>query len=229
MYNKIKNYKSLMSKKKRMRVWHFDPQKKSKDAKYLGRIKLTKKMVDGAKMSVEKTPLIPGVQLYKKDLIKRGYQNTEIAWNKMDNIQAGYNSTNTLLKQKYFFDKKSMPDWSRKILKMSKLENAYLVVHMNPPGSTNPWHYDTFAGMSKMKTDPKSKVKKKIMRVLLFVDDWHWGHFLQVGNQVVSNWKKGDIYSWKSDRYHLATNSGITKRYTIAITGYSKSFPNYRK
>ena len=67
------------------------------------------------------------------------------------------------------------------------------------------------------------------MRVLLFVDDWHWGHFLQVGNQVVSNWKKGDIYSWKSDRYHLATNSGITKRYTIAITGYSKSFPNYRK
>ena len=66
------------------------------------------------------------------------------------------------------------------------------------------------------------------MRVLLFDDDWHWGHFLQVGNQVVSNWKKGDVYSWKSDRYHLATNSGITKIYKY-VTGYSKSFPNYRK
>ena len=166
MYNKIKNYKSLMSKKKRMRVWHFDPQKKSKDAKYLGRIKLTKKMVDGAKMSVEKTPLIPGVQLYKKDLIKRGYQNTEIAWNKMDNIQAGYNATNTLFKQKYFYEKKTMPAWSRKIIKMSKLENAYLAINMNPPGTINPWHSDSYRGMNKMKKEPKSKIKNRRMKSL---------------------------------------------------------------
>ena len=48
-----------------MRVWHFDPQKKSKDAKYLGRIKLTKKMVDGAKMSVE-DPYYLGFSFTKK-------------------------------------------------------------------------------------------------------------------------------------------------------------------
>ena len=229
MYKKINNYKSLLSKKKEMGVWHFDPQKKTKDALYLGRIKLTKKMVNDVKKSVEKTPLIPAVQLYKSDLIKREYEKHEIAWNKMDNIQAGYNATNTLFKQKYFYEKKTMPVWSRKIIKMSKLENAYLAINMNPPGTINPWHSDSYRGMNKMKKDPKSKIKKKIMRVLLFVDDWHWGHFLQVGNQVVSNWKRGDIYSWKSDRYHLATNSGITRRYTIAITGYSKNFPKYRK
>ena len=40
-----------MSKKKKMGVWHFDPKKKTRDAIYLGRIKLTKKdlaMYEGA-------------------------------------------------------------------------------------------------------------------------------------------------------------------------------------
>ena len=48
---------------------------------------------------------------------------------------------------------------------------------------------------------------------------WHWGHFLQVGNAVIANWKAGDAYAWDKYRYHLACNSGWKKRYIIAADG----------
>ena len=76
-----------MSKMKSKGKWHFNPRVKSKDAKYLGRIKLSKDIINGAITSVDKTPLLPAVQLLKKDLINKGYEKTIVAWNKMDNIQ----------------------------------------------------------------------------------------------------------------------------------------------
>ena len=115
MYKKRKNYKSLFNKIKKKGNWHFDPSKKSKDAKYLGRIKLSSDIVSGAIKSVEKSPLVPAVQLYKKDLINKAYEKTPVAWGKVDNIQAGYNASNTLFKQKYFYQDKIMPKWCKKM------------------------------------------------------------------------------------------------------------------
>ena len=226
MYKKIKNYKRLMSKMKSKGKWHFNPRVKSKDAKYLGRIKLSKDIINGAITSVDKTPLLPAVQLFKKDLIHKGYEKTIVAWNKMDNIQVGYNASNTIFKQKYFYENEEMPKWCKKIIKLSKLRNAYLAVNMNPPGSTNPWHHDTYQGILKKNLNPKNN-PKTIKRVLIFIKHWEWGHFLQVGNEVLSHWNAGDAYSWDSDRYHLASNSGIKPRYTIAITGFSDHLPKY--
>ena len=48
MYKKIKNYKSLLSKMKAKGTWHFNPNIKSKDVKYLGRIKLTTNIINEA-------------------------------------------------------------------------------------------------------------------------------------------------------------------------------------
>ena len=96
-----------------------------------------------------------------------------------------------------------MPKWCKKMIAISKLRDAYLTVHMNPPGSTNPWHYDTYEGILKKNLNPRNTFKT-IKRILIFIEPWHWGHFLQVGNNIISNWKQGDVYSWDADRYHLA-------------------------
>ena len=226
MYKKIKNYKSLLSKIKFKKEWHFNPNIKSKDAKYLGRIKLTKDIIKGAIKSVDKTSFIPAVQLLKKDLINKNYEKTPIAWNKMDNIQVGYNASNTLFKQKYFFPDKKIPSWCKKMIKLSGLRNAYITVHMNPPGTINPWHHDTYQGILKKNKDPANSIKN-LRRVLVFLEHWHWGHFLEIGNEVISHWKPGDAYTWPSSRYHLACNSGIKKRYILTITGFSVRSPKY--
>ena len=62
--------------------------------------------------------------------------------------------------------------------------------------------------------------RHKIQRYLLFLEDWHWGHFLQVGNNVLFHWKAGDIYTWKYGMYLLSTNGGIKPKWTCQITGY---------
>ena len=77
MYKKIKNYKSLMSKVRYKGKWHFNPMVKSNDAKYLGRIKLSKDIINGAIRSVDKTPFLPAVQLFKKDLINLKKNNNK--------------------------------------------------------------------------------------------------------------------------------------------------------
>tara|TARA_Y100000590_G_scaffold450698_1_gene590786 strand:+ start:214 stop:891 length:678 start_codon:yes stop_codon:yes gene_type:complete len=220
MYKKIKNYTSLLSQMKKNSNWHFNPIKKSKDAKYLGKIMLTKSIVDNAMSSVNRSKLKSAVSIFKSDI--SNYKNSEIAWSKMDNIQAGYNESNTLFKQVVFMNDKKMPIWCKKLIKLSKLENAYLAVNMNPPGTINPWHYDTYAGLLKRNKDNKFKLKDAI-RILIFIQPWHWGHFLQVGNQIITHWDIGDVYTWDYQRYHLASNSGIKPRYTIAITGFTKN------
>ena len=226
MYQKRKNYKSLFSIMKAKKTWHFDPSIKSKDAKYLGRIKLTKDIVDGAIKSVEKTPLLPAVKLFKQDLVNKGYEKIPVAWGKVDNIQAGYNEHNTLFKQKYFYPKNAVPKWVKKVIKLSKLRNAYISVNMNPPGSTNPWHYDSYEGFAKSNENPNDNINT-VKRILIFLQPWHWGHFLQVGNAVIANWKAGDAYAWDKYRYHLACNSGWKKRYIIAVTCFANKLHKF--
>ena len=85
MYKKIKNYTSLLSQIKKNSNWHFNPIKKSKDAKYLGKIMLTKSIVDNAMSSVNRSKLKSAVSIFKSDI--SNYKNSEIAWSKMDNIQ----------------------------------------------------------------------------------------------------------------------------------------------
>ena len=225
MIKKIKNYKSLLNKIKSRGNWHFDPQKKSNDAKYLGRLRLSKSVINKAIKSVKKKPLVSCVSIFKKDF--KNYKKSQIAWGKMDNLQIGYQKSNTLFKQVIYSENNIMPDWCKKIISKSKLQNAYLSVNMNPPGSINPWHFDTYQNM-KSKYNIKNNSKKiKIQRILIFLENWHWGHFLQVGNSVITNWKAGDCYTWNYQKYHLACNAGIKPRYVVAITGLTKNNVKY--
>lgn len=59
----------------------------------------------------------------------------------------------------------------------------------------------------------------KIFRVLIMVEDWHPGHYIEIENYGFVNWQAGDWVGFKLSDLHLTANLGHTDRYAIQLTG----------
>ena len=60
----------------------------------------------------------------------------------------------------------------------------------------------------------------KIVRYLVFITDWHWGHMLQMANTFYPRWKSGDVYELPEHVYHCSTNAGMSVKVSLSLTGY---------
>jgi hypothetical protein len=108
------------------------------------------------------------------------------------------------------------------------------------PGNTLPWHFDTLNGWCREfehlnprmadGEDIKSGRAKEgqnicdigyIKRYLVMVNDWHWGHMLQMDNSFFPRWKSGEVYDIPAGVYHLSANNGLTLKMTCNISGVS--------
>lgn len=58
-----------------------------------------------------------------------------------------------------------------------------------------------------------------IWRAIVFMDDWRSGHYFDINNTPVVNWRRGDYIAWNFDVPHMAFNMGLEPRYTLQITG----------
>lgn len=89
-------------------------------------------------------------------------------------------------------------------------------VHKMIPGSILPLHRDKYSYFSS-----KHNITNfdKIVRVILFLEDYKIGHILQVEDYPVGYWKAGDYVWWQGRKAHLAANFGNEVRYTLQITG----------
>lgn len=74
-------------------------------------------------------------------------------------------------------------------------------------------HYITYKRVFNI-DDPSS-----IWRAIVFMEDWKSGHYFEIDDKPVVNWKRGDYVSWNYDVKHMAFNMGIEPRYTMQITG----------
>jgi hypothetical protein len=63
----------------------------------------------------------------------------------------------------------------------------------------------------------------QLYRYVIFLEDSKPGHILQVGNQVLAGWSRGQCVGWQNDTEHLAANLGLEDRYTLQITGTIKN------
>lgn len=55
-------------------------------------------------------------------------------------------------------------------------------------------------------------------RILLMLEDWKPGHYLEIDGTGIVNWIAGDYFIWRGDCPHAASNIGIEPRYTLQIT-----------
>ena len=94
------------------------------------------------------------------------------------------------------------------------------------PGQTLPWHFDFMGNWYRLNEhlNPNAETRRcdggKIVRYLVFITDWHWGHMLQMANTFYPKWKSGDVYELPEHVYHLSTNAGMSVKVSLSLTGY---------
>ena len=104
-----------------------------------------------------------------------------------------------------------------------------------------PVHVDTFKKFKEMHMDGvvgsgerngfhiDGEVKQgTIVRSLVMLEDWQQGHYLDMDNYPIVNWKAGDYFIWEESVPHTAANIGELDRYTLQFTGViTESLVNY--
>jgi hypothetical protein len=97
------------------------------------------------------------------------------------------------------------------------------------------WHYKnltfTFYKMSTLEIMPEHVDQYKryrelhnvkyenVVRILVMLEDWKPGHYLEIAGQGITNWIAGDYFIWEAGTPHAAANIGTEDRYTLQITG----------
>jgi hypothetical protein len=61
---------------------------------------------------------------------------------------------------------------------------------------------------------------ESIDRIVIFLEDWSSGHYFEIDETPIVDWKRGDFVKWRSDTPHMAANLGLAYRYTLQITGH---------
>lgn len=108
------------------------------------------------------------------------------------------------------------PSWIDRFKHFFPLENFSWSVYRMTPGCTLPEHSDTYAFFRRHN---RLKDTDTIVRIIVFLEDWQSGHYLEMNKRPVVNWRQGDWVCWSNQFPHLAANVGQTNRYTLQLTG----------
>lgn len=95
------------------------------------------------------------------------------------------------------------------------------------PGHMLVWHFDTYATFVRRKDIPQS-MWDSIKRSVVMITPWNFGQIIQIGGDILSDWKPGDIYTWNSDTWHGVCNFGNTDLIVMQVTYLEKNETNQR-
>jgi len=74
-----------------------------------------------------------------------------------------------------------------------------------------------------MHVDPHTTVQKNAQRFWIPLQDWEIGHIFKFQDEIVTNYKKGDIYEYDDAQgLHGAANIGLTPRVVLQVTLYEE-------
>jgi len=127
---------------------------------------------------------------------------------------AGYTKDNSKYKQSFEVG----PD----IISFAQtlFDRCTMSVMYQMPGQVLPEHVDTFYMISKeYGVDPQDCI-----RVNIFLEDWKSGHYFEINDNPVLQWKRGDAIIIEKDEPHLSANNGMIPKYTMQITGVKDEF-----
>lgn len=135
----------------------------------------------------------------------------ELRW-----VEEGYGYFKNL-KGLIFGRKNVMPDYASKFLDIFNWKDQTLTYFKMNPGDALPCHrdaYNTYCRLFQI-TDPNL-----MFRCIVFLENWKSGHYFEIDNHCITNWKIGDYVYWNNGVPHFAANIGLEPRYTMQITGH---------
>ena len=112
-------------------------------------------------------------------------------------------------------DYPDLPEWVLPIAEQTGLDNIGASLYRMNPGCILPNHSDTYQLYKKF----HNITHNRIFRVIVFLEEWASGHYFEVDGTPITGWQAGYWVGWHYDTPHLASNLGITNRYTMQITG----------
>lgn len=130
--------------------------------------------------------------------------------------QYGYNEHNTRIWKSTSDVEPIWFRWQEDLLNQLPLDKGIVCLTRQDPGQVIPWHQDNFFMLRRLYPQDH----RTIVRVLLFMEDWKNGQLLQIGDEFLHHWQRGEVYIWKPDTWHLAGNVGYETKWTCNITGF---------
>jgi hypothetical protein len=108
-----------------------------------------------------------------------------------------------------------LPEWVKRFDNIFNLKNMTYNFYKMSQLEIMPEHVDHFQTYMRL-FDAKYE---NVTRILVMLEDWKPGHYLEIDGVGVVNWVAGDYFMWESNVPHAAANIGIEDRYTLQITG----------
>lgn len=109
-----------------------------------------------------------------------------------------------------------MPDYANPFTQLFDWENTGIGFFRMNTLEMFPVHQDHYVSYQQKFniTDPST-----IWRCIVFLEDWKSGHYMEVDDKPIVDWRKGDYVMWNYNLPHFAGNFGTEPRYTMQITG----------
>lgn len=119
-------------------------------------------------------------------------------------------------------NKNTMPTFINKLKEyfVSSYENLTFTFYKMESMDIMPNHIDHFRTYCKLFDVNRDNV----VRILVMLEDWKPGHYLEINSKAITNWVAGDYFIWENDVPHAASNIGkkVDTRYTLQITATKK-------
>lgn len=121
---------------------------------------------------------------------------------------------------KMYGGKDTVPRWAHDVGENLGLENCGFVFYKMSFMDIMPVHQDHYRKYCEV----FKKNYEDVWRAVVFLEDWKSGHYFEINENPVLQWKRGDAIIIEKDEPHLSANNGMVPKYTMQITGVRNEF-----
>ena len=150
------------------------------------------------------------IDVTKEELDLLYFPEEVICYKQIPILEKYYHDSNSRIYEIFHED---VPSWMYDILKQLPIDytHSYFSILKVPPGQTIPYHIDKHYKIQ------EKYGKGETFRYWIALEEWKHGHYFEVGNVPIVNWKRGDWVRFEKE-WHLGGNMGIDVKYIAQVT-----------